>query len=195
MVRIAGRSLARPGIIGYPWRGSSTSTRLAQMGKRKSRQGTRSPDAPKQTNGWDALIRMIDALYDLTQTGNLFGVILLDVMGWVLLATYKVPDNDIAGLLVRGGRFLADERFYLVPLLLALAFSVATNVIQSRVYRSHIKELKEHRKRLVHGREIGKLEPLDNRFDRGLMQFVAKSMERETRNIAALPAKHFMCSA
>lgn len=129
---------------------------LMSVSRKKAKGEARHP------TGWDVLIRLIDAIYDLAQTGNLIGLVVLGAVGWVLLATYKVPDSEMSGLLLQVAQFLGREKFYLFPLLALLAVSIATNAIQASVYRRHIKDLTEHRQRLVHGRETGELQPLEH---------------------------------
>ncbi|PCJ87986.1 MAG: hypothetical protein COA54_04275 [Thiotrichaceae bacterium] len=132
------------------------------MAKQKKRTGRTAPKKKKEqgTNFADVVIRLTDALYDLAQTGNLIGLILFGFIVWVFYVTYKLPPEVVAGFLGNIGSFIASESFYWIPLSSALAVSVFANFIQAKVYRSHIQDLSEHRKYLVHGLESGDLKPL-----------------------------------
>jgi hypothetical protein len=121
----------------------------------------------KENNFADVVIRLIDALYDLAQTGNLIGLIIFGFIGWGFLVTYKLPPEILGEFLGRIGEFLTSEKFYFFPLLSALATSVFTNVMQARVYKSHIHDLTEHRKNLVHGFQSGELKTLKNHTSSG----------------------------
>ncbi len=119
-------------------------------------------DNDRAPNIFDVLIRLIDVTYDLFQTGNIAGVIILGWTGWIMYVSYKLPAKDLAPLLGETLVFLKSEKFYLFPLGAALIISVAINIIQARIYKSHIKDLAETRKLLVHGLGEGKLKPLKN---------------------------------
>jgi len=67
----------------------------------------------------------------------------------------------------RIGGFLISENFCFFPLASVLIASVITNIVQARVYKSHIHDLTEHRKYLVHGIESGKLKPLATHWSSG----------------------------
>ena len=131
---------------------------------RKKRQAGKSvPKSHKNVTNWsDVAIRLIDALYDLAQTGNLVALMLLGFVCWVFLITYRIPENSLVIMLNGTGAFLISERYYFFPLIGALFVSVMTNFIQAKVYKSHIQDLSEHRKILVHGLDSGKLQPLKN---------------------------------
>lgn len=129
-----------------------------QQGQRRGTGTSRPP--PNPTNSWDVCVRIIDALYDLAQTGNLLGLITFGVITLGFYVTYRLPSETIGGLLHSFGAFLTSEKYYLFPLLSALAVSVAANIIQDRVYRRHIKDLTDHRKYLVHGLKEGALKQL-----------------------------------
>lgn len=130
---------------------------------RKRRRGAKSSTSvpAKETNGWDALIRFIDALYDLAQTGNILGLFSFGFLAWVFSVTYKLPADMVGGFIGSLGLFFASEKYYLFPLSFTLIVSLITNSVQARVYRRHIKDLTDHRKVLVHGLESGELKTLD----------------------------------
>ncbi|MES9903180.1 MAG: hypothetical protein ABW168_10970 [Sedimenticola sp.] len=132
---------------------------MARKSKRpKRKSGARGKEG---TNFADVVIRLIDAMYDLAQTGNIIGLIIFAIIAWAFYVTYKVPVGELQGALGGVGGFLASERFYIFPLTSVLAVSLITNVIQEKVYRRHIQDLTDHRRALVHGYEHGKLKSLD----------------------------------
>ncbi len=121
----------------------------------------RSSGANKGKKGWaDVAIRMIDALYDLAQTGNLIGLFVFGFVCWIFYITYKLPPEFIESAASGIGIFLTNERFYFFPLVSVLIVSVITNIIQAKVYKSHIQDLTEQRSALVHGLQTGELTPL-----------------------------------
>ena len=134
--------------------------KLRKSPQRKSKEPIIGKD--QQSKGWaDVVIRLIDALHDLAQTGNLIGLIVFGFVVWVFLVTYRIPPDSIGGFFGGFGNFLADEKFYLFPLGAALVVSVITNIVQAIVYKEHIHDLTEHRKHLIHGLQTGKLKPLE----------------------------------
>jgi len=47
-------------------------------------------------NGFASVaIRLIDALYDLAQTGNLIGLIIFAFVCWIFYVTYKLPPESL----------------------------------------------------------------------------------------------------
>ena len=120
-------------------------------------------ESPSSANkGWaDVAIHFINVLYDLTQSGNIIGLIVFAFFAWVFLVTTKIPSEDISGVLYGIGGFIGSEKFYLFPLSIALLFCLITNRVQAKTYKSHIQELTEHRKTLVHGLDDGGLKKLD----------------------------------
>lgn len=129
------------------------------MEKQKTTKANK--DKSKENTNWkDVIIRIIDALYDLAQTGNIIGLILLAFIIWIFSITYKVSPEYIEKSLDGFGAFLREEKFYFIPMGLALVFSLITNAYQAVIYKAHIKELTEHRKLLVHGLESGELNHL-----------------------------------
>ncbi len=128
----------------------------------KGRGRTRKNLKERETNAADVVIRLIDALYDLAQTGNLIGLILFGFIVWVFYVTYKLSETVLEGFLGNVGNFILSEGFYIWPLTSALVISLVANFLQAKVYRSHIQDLSEHRKILVHGLESGELKTLEN---------------------------------
>ncbi len=134
----------------------------------KKRTVSSKDDASSKGKGLaDVAIRLIDALYDLAQTGNLIGLIIIAFVCWIFYVTYKLPPESLEGVLGGIGIFLVSEKFYFFPLGSALIVSVITNVVQARVYRSHVHDLTEHRKYLIHGIKSGELKPLETHRSAG----------------------------
>ncbi len=134
----------------------------------RSSAGNSEKREAKKAKGWaDVAIRLIDALYDLAQTGNLIGLIVLGLVCWIFLITFRLPEESIEVVLSGIGSFLVGERFYFFLLITALFVSVITNIVQANVYKAHIQDLTEHRKLLVHGLQSGELKPLKNHATSG----------------------------
>ena len=138
-------------------RGGQRKNPLQKIESKK--QGTQS--AKQETNWADVAIRLIDALYDLAQTGNLIGLVLFGIICWIFLISYRLPEDSLPGLLSGIGSFIASESFYILPLSSVLVISVIANFVQAKVYKSHIQDLTDHRKLLVHGLKNGKLKHLE----------------------------------
>ena len=136
--------------------------------KSKGNKARNSTTAEMQSKGWpDVAIRVIDAFYDLAQTGNLVGLIIVGILLWSLIIAVRIPEDSIGSVFSGFWQFLSNEKYYFVPLLSALVTSVIANIVQARVYRAHIQDLTEHRKLLVHGLETGELVKLKNHTTSG----------------------------
>ncbi|WP_141699321.1 hypothetical protein [Candidatus Thiosymbion oneisti] len=88
------------------------------------------------------------------------GLIIFAVVCWIFYITYKLPPESLESVLGGIGSFLISEKFCFFPLISVLVASVIANIVQAKVYRSHIQDLTEHRKYLVHGITTGELKPL-----------------------------------
>ncbi len=136
--------------------------------KAKGKNAKRTTEKEGRSNGWpDVAIRVVDALYDLAQTGNLVGAIVVGLLLWFLIIAVRIPVDSIGSAFNGFWLFLSNEKYYFVPLLSALVVSVITNILQAKVYRAHIQDLTEHRKFLIHGLEAGKLSRLKNHTTSG----------------------------
>lgn len=109
------------------------------------------------TNINDVFIKLIDAVYNLVNSGNIVGVILLYFCVQVFYITQKLSSEALDKYL---GKVFAIDYFYLIPLGGALALSVAANFYQAKVYRRHIEALVETRRELIHGLQTGDLKRL-----------------------------------
>ncbi|WP_139173247.1 hypothetical protein [Marinobacter mobilis] len=122
----------------------------------KGRQGT---------NLNDVLIRLIDAVYNLVNSGNIVGVILLYFCVQIFYITQKLSAAALDKYLEA---LLSSDYFYIFPLSGALAISLAANVYQSKVYKRHIAILVETRKELIHGLHSGDLKTLKRHTTSGI---------------------------
>ncbi len=129
----------------------------------KRRKTTESPPKKEDTSKktWaDVGYRIVDALYDLTQSGNLFGVVILTSALVFIIQSARMPPESIPGIWTDFLRFFSSEFYYIVPLSLVAVASIIINIIQYKFYTAHINDLAEHRRILVHGKETGELEEL-----------------------------------
>lgn len=113
----------------------------------------------------DVLIRLIDAAYNLVNSGNIVGVILLYFCAQVFYITQKLSADALDKYL---GKLFATDYFYIYPLGGALALSLAANFLQARIYRRHIEILVQTRKELIHGLQTGELKTLKNHGTSGI---------------------------
>lgn len=113
----------------------------------------------------DVLIRLIDAVYNLTNNGNIIGVFLLYLCVQVFYITQKLSVEALDKYLAK---LFALDYFYIYPLGGALAISLAANYFQARVYRQHIATLVQTRKELIHGLQAGELKTLKHHNTSGI---------------------------
>ncbi len=137
------------------------------MARKKEAKRSRG-DADKETNIHDVLIKIIDTVYSLLNSGNIIGVILLFIFAEIFYVTYKLPPESVDGYVGMLFALLRNDGFYAIPLTVALVFSAITNVIQAKVYREHIHTLAEFRKTIVYGLEAKELKTLDTHRTSGI---------------------------
>lgn len=131
------------------------------VNKKKSKsKSAASSGASERKGAADVAIRLIDAMYDLAQTGNLIGLITFALVCWIFYITFKLPVESLETIFGSIGVFLASERFYFFPLISLSVISIITNIVQARIYKSHIQDLTEQRRILVHGLQEGTLKQL-----------------------------------
>lgn len=136
----------------------------------KRRSPTHGSIQRAKTTWPDFAIRLIDVIYELLQARNIIGFTLFVSTLIFFIVAARSPQGSISAAssgFQAVGTFLANEKFYIFPLGASLAFSLATNWIQHKVYREHINDLTEHRKLLVHGLQSGKLKPLKDHNSSG----------------------------
>ncbi len=124
------------------------------------------PEQPKLgANLNDVLIRLIDAVYNLVNSGNIVGIILLYFCVQVFYITQKLSAEALDAHL---GKIFALDYFYVFPLGGALVLSLAANFYQARVYKRHINTLVNTRKELIHGLQTGDLKRLERHTTSGI---------------------------
>ncbi|MGD0961845.1 MAG: hypothetical protein ABSB19_18700 [Methylomonas sp.] len=130
-----------------------------------SKKRTPTEKAKTGANLFDVLIKLIDAVYNLTNSGNIVGVILLYFCAQVFYITQKLSTEALDKYL---GKLFALDYFYIYPLGGALALSLAANYYQARVYRRHIETLVQTRRELIHGLQTGELKTLKQHGTSGI---------------------------
>jgi len=134
----------------------------AKIHKRKSGR----PVAKQQsTNSHDVYIRIIDGVLGLINSGNIIALILLWMMAQTSYISYKVDKSFVEDFILR---LIEYDYFYILPMSVFLAISVAANFWQWKTYESHIKQHIELRKELMHGIKSGTHTPLDGHNSSGL---------------------------
>ena len=130
-----------------------------------SKKKTSPVKAKSGANLFYVLIKLIDAVYNLTNSGNIVGVILLYFCAQVFYITQKLSADALDKYL---GKLFAMDFFYVYLLGGTLALSLIANYIQARVYRQHIKSLVQTRKELIHGLQSGELKTLKQHGTSGI---------------------------
>lgn len=106
----------------------------------------------RQTNKHDVIIHVVDILYNLLNSGNFIGILLLFVILLTFFIAWKLPpeslDTHLGTILI----FLENEKFYFFPLGTALLISLIGNHVQRKIYKAEIKRLVAERKFLMHGK-------------------------------------------
>lgn len=122
--------------------------------------------APKSgTNFNDVLVKLIDSVYNLVNSGNIVGVILLYFCVQVFYITKKLSAEALDNYI---GKVFAIDYFYLFPLSFALGISLIANIYQAKVYRRHIEVLVTTRKELIHGLQMGEMKKLKKHVSSGI---------------------------
>lgn len=125
---------------------------------------TKKPTTNK-TNIFDVLIRIVDVIYNLLNTGNIIGVFLLFFGFEVFFITQKLTPEKLDSYL---SKLFEIECFFAYPLILALITSVAANIIQKKTYLKHIDDLKETRDKLIYGLKAGDFKKLKQQHSSGI---------------------------
>lgn len=113
----------------------------------------------------DVLVKLIDSVYNLVNSGNIVGVILLYFCVQIFYITQKLTSESLDKYLER---VFSLDYFYAFPLVGALALSLAANFYQANVYRRHIQVLVETRKELIHGIQSGNLKRIHRHTTSGI---------------------------
>jgi len=118
-----------------------------------------------KTNFNDVLVKLIDAVYNLVNTGNIVGVLLLYVCVQAFYISQKVSQNVIDDFVMS---LLAIDYFYMLPLMLALLVSMFANYFQHKTYKERIADLITIRHELIHGLSAGDLENIKKHSTSGV---------------------------
>jgi hypothetical protein len=111
---------------------------MAKGSTKGSKKDKEEKDAlKKQTNTYDVLIRLIDRTYDILNSGNIIGIIAVIV----LLVIWRLPPEQLGKQVETAMNMFTHERFYFVPLLGSLVFSIGINFYQRKIYKLEIKRL------------------------------------------------------
>jgi len=110
-----------------------------------------------KTNINDVFIRLIDAIYDVINSGNIIGIIV--VIFFVII--YKLPAENVNEHIKSVINLFTTEKYYIIPLSITLVVSVTVNIYQKKIYQTEIKRLSEIRKFLMHGLENKTLKVLE----------------------------------
>ena len=114
--------------------------------------------------------------YNLANSGNFIGVLLLLGFSFLFLIAWRVP-REILGEQLSEIIFLVTTPNYICYVLGGcLTFSIFANFLQERIYRRHIKTLTEVRKTLIHGLDSGDLKPLKKHNPSGF------DLDRDSKN-------------
>jgi hypothetical protein len=119
----------------------------------------------KGANFNDVLIKLIDSVYNLVNSGNIVGVILLYFCVQVFYITQKLSEEALDKYL---SQIFSYELFYVIPLGGALAISLLANYYQRKVYSTHIGILIQTRKELIHGITSGEMHELKSHNTSGI---------------------------
>lgn len=126
--------------------------------KAESTQGGSHP-----TNIYDAIIAGSNHLYNLANTGNVVGLLILAVLIVVSILAWRIPEDQIPEVI----KLLLDYSHIAFPLG-ALGLSILGNWLQWKVYNRHIRNMTEERDYLIHGLESGDLVKLNNHSSSGI---------------------------
>ena len=105
----------------------------------------------RQTTLWDFLIAVVNRLYNLLKTGNVFYAIILTLLLNSTIFLVKYPSNELPDLVRWFGKYLNNEKFYIFPLGSLVLLELGALIYQRNKYKKEIDRLCEERKQLVHG--------------------------------------------
>jgi hypothetical protein len=111
----------------------------------------------KGANFNDVLIKLVDAIYNLVNSGNIAGVILLFLCYQTWYITSKLSADSLDKFITN---IFSLKFYYLIPLVVALSISVSINFFQRAIYKRRINDLIQTRKELIHGLQSSELQVL-----------------------------------
>ena len=110
------------------------------------------------TNKWDFSINLTNKLYNLVNSGKIIGIVVITLLGYLFYVTSKVPDNEVAHLILAVLEFLKNCGFYFIPLSITNITLIVGIIIQKKIYTKEIKRMAKFRKKVIHGIETGELQ-------------------------------------
>ena len=116
----------------------------------------------KETNTSDVLIRAIDAFYNLVNSGNFIGFILLGILLLLFLIVWCLPPDGLNTHVGTILSFLLGSKYTITLLICSLCVSVTGNFSQRKYYKKEIKRLVKIRSILMHGRKEEVLRIIEN---------------------------------
>lgn len=129
---------------------------IASTSPKNSRKSTSGEGADHAT--WpDVWKTGLDNLYNLAQSGNIYGLVALFLAVTLAVLAYRLPAESLLSLV----GFIVDEHNYILFLLSGLLLlSLFANWLQWKIYIPQIKELADQRKQAMQGLASGELSPL-----------------------------------
>lgn len=91
------------------------------------------------TNGWDALIAIADRIFALINNGIIIPVFGLFILIIIFLIVYKLPENELSGILMAFINITLKDKVSLYVML--AASNIAWFFIYKRSRSTHIKEI------------------------------------------------------
>lgn len=116
----------------------------------------------KQTSNQDVIIHIVDTFYNLINSGNFIGVILLFIILLSFLVVWKLPPELLSNHIGTILKILESDKYYLIVLAPTTAISIAANFVQRKIYKTEIRRLVYLRKLLMHGRREDILKSLED---------------------------------
>lgn len=133
--------------------------------KKKKKEKVSNAPEPKATNLYDVLIKALDVGYNLANTGNAVGLVLLTICITFLMIVYKTPPDRVPELM----KLILEFNYtYALFLGLALSISLSANFYQRTVYHVHIESLTKRRDELIYGLKSGEYSKLTDQQSSGI---------------------------
>lgn len=131
--------------------------------KKAQKKTEKAQGGPHPTNIYDAMIAFSNHLYNLANTGNVVGLLILAALIVVAMLAWRIPGDQIPEVI----KLLLNYSHVAFPMG-ALAISILGNWLQWKVYNRHIRNMTEERDYLIHGLESGDLVKLNSHSSSGI---------------------------
>ena len=105
---------------------------------------------------YDVLFLLIERVFDLFDTRNIVGVVVVIILVILLKQPSEFLDKYISEVI----GLLKSERYYIIPMGMAIAFPFFFCNYHIGVYKEEIKRLVEERSELMHGFKTGIMKEL-----------------------------------